>query len=138
MSYSRLRGVSLLTALLGLSACTTAQPVGSGWARAPDLSVWSAMGVAREIAVEQEVLCFGRNPALVEARWRAAYGAREDWIEGAMVRRYGLPALVRAETDPIGREPCERVRGNRWRDHYARLLRVLELRLYPRESWRTG
>ena len=128
----------LIAALLALAGCTKTAPVGMGWARAPDLSVWSAMDVAREIALEQEVLCFGRNPAAVEAKWRATYGAREQWIEAALTRRYGMPAMARAETDPIGREPCERVRGNVWREDYARLLRILELRLYPRESWQTA
>ena len=57
-------------------------------------------------------------------------------VVAAVARRYGSAAMARAEAGLIGREPCERVCGNRRREHYARVLRFLELRLYPDEAWR--
>ena len=54
--------------------------IGTGWSRAPDLSVYAAMDAAGEMAREQDVLCSGGNPAVVVDHWRARFGAREDWI----------------------------------------------------------
>jgi hypothetical protein len=128
--------------VLLLSACA-AQPrygyptIGTGWSRAPDLSVYGALDVAAEVAREQEVLCFRRNPAQVDAAWRAEFGARVDWIAAAMVERYGAAAVAQATAQPIGRVPCPTIENDKWRRSYARLLHTLELRLYPADQWST-
>ena len=128
--------MTLIAAVSLLSACAsaprTSYPVtGTGWSRAPDLSVYGALDVAAEVAREQEVLCYGRNPAEMDARWRAEFGARADWIAAAMVERYGRGAVMQATTQPVGRVPCPTIEDRKWRRAYARLLRILELRLYP-------
>lgn len=131
--------IALLSALL-LAGCAT-QPhyttpaVGTGWSRAPDLSVYGALDVAAEVAREQEILCFGRNPAEVDAAWRAEFGARADWIAATMIDRYGADAVALATSQAVGREPCPTIANNEWRRSYARLLRTLELRLYPAGHW---
>jgi hypothetical protein len=38
----------------------------------------------------------------------------------------------------VGREPCPTFREDRWHRHHARLLRMLELRLYPKDYWSAG
>jgi hypothetical protein len=134
-----MRAAVLLAAAL-LAGCA-GQPryhhpaVGTGWSRAPDLSVYGALDVAAEVARSQEVLCFGRNPADVDAAWRAEFGARADWIAAAMVERYGAGAVAQATAQPIGRVPCPTIEDQEWRRSYARLLRTLELRLYPADYW---
>ena len=132
---------AVLISLLFASACAAPPPdpkVGTGWSRAPDLSVYEGMRTAGELAREQEIACWGRNPASVERRWRAEFGAREDWIAAALAHRYGTVALAAYQPDSPPREPCPDIINYRWERHYARLLRLLELRLYPRESWSTG
>jgi hypothetical protein len=133
---------AILLAVLALAGCAAepryVQPsVGTGWSRAPDLSVYGAMDVAAEVAREQEMLCFGRDPAAVDAAWRAEFGARADWIAAAMVDRYGHEAVAQATAQPVGRVACPAIEDRRWRRSYARLLRTLELRLYPADYWST-
>ena len=136
-----MRGAALLAALLVTGCATppryTVPAVGTGWSRAPDLSVYGALDVAAEVAREQEVLCYWRNPAEMDARWRAEFGARADWIAAAMIDRYGAEAVAQAIAQPIGREPCPTLANDRWRRSYARLLRTLEIRLYPPGYWST-
>jgi hypothetical protein len=129
---------AVLISLLFVSACAVPYvnpTVGTGWSRAPDLSVYGGMRAAGVLAREQEILCWGRNPDSVEVRWRSEFGAREDWIAAALANRYGTGALAAYEPDSPPREPCPEIIDDRWERHYARLLRLLELRLYPRESW---
>jgi hypothetical protein len=134
--------LALLLATVLLAGCA-GQPryhyptVGTGWSRAPDLSVYGALDTAAEVAREQEVLCYGRNPADVDAAWRTEFGARADWIAAAMVDRYGPDAVALATAQPIGRVTCPTIEDRKWRRAYARLLRTLELRLYPPGYWST-
>jgi hypothetical protein len=129
---------ALLISLLFASACA-APPIDphveTGWSRAPDLSVYAGMRTAGELAREQEILCWSRDPASVVSRWRSVFGAREDWIAAALVHRYGIAAVAAYEPVSPPREPCPEIIDDEWERHYARLLRLLELRLYPRESW---
>jgi hypothetical protein len=131
-----------MAASLALAGCATATPsvpaVGTGWSRAPDLSVYSAMQTAGRVAREQDVLCERRNPAEVDDLWRAQFSEREAWIANALEVRYGA-AAVRANAGlSVGREPCPTVRNDRWHRHHARLLHLLELRLYPKDHWSAG
>ena len=111
-------------------------PVDAGWSRAPDLSVYGALRLSSELAQEQEILCRGRNPAVVEDRWRAAYAAREAWITDALTRRYGTSAIARAARVNVGRITCATFSDDRWRKHHYRMLRLLEYRLVPRDHFR--
>jgi len=127
--------------LLGLGGCTAADrpydtgKVGTGWSRAPDLSVYGAMDMAGELAREAEVLCRGTNPGAVAERWRAEFAAREAWIRSVLVQRYGAAAVEMEEAREVGRIRCPTIPNKEWRRNYAQLLRVLELRLYPPEHW---
>lgn len=111
-------------------------PVGTGWSRASDLSVYGALRLASGLAQEQEVLCAGRNPARVEDRWRAAYAAREAWIADALRARYGQAAVARAGAAEVGRITCPAVTSSVWRRHHHRMLHLLEYRLVPRDHFR--
>jgi hypothetical protein len=142
MAFTANLSLSALAGLLALTACSSSYypgpPVGAGWSRAPDLSVYVALNQAGQLAREQEILCLGRNPALVDDRWRGEFGARHEWIEAALAARHGAEVLAASERRLIGREPCPEIINDRWERHYSRLLRLLELRLYPRESWSSG
>ncbi|HEV2747293.1 MAG TPA: hypothetical protein VGW34_08350 [Allosphingosinicella sp.] len=128
----------LVLAALALSVGCGAPPPGTGWSRAPDLSVYGAMDLAGELAREQEVLCLGRNPAAVEARWHAQFGAREAWIAATLAARHGAAAVAEAERPMVSREPCPLVVDHKWRRHHRDMLRLLELRLHPRMSRSDG
>lgn len=139
------RRTALVTAAtLILFGCTTSEPsrtgprAGTGWSRAPDMSVYAAMDMAGDIAREQEILCRGRSPASVEERWRYQFGAREDWITAALAARYGDAAVTEARSRVSGRERCTDIPNDDWRRSHARLLRLLELRLYPKDYWPAG
>ena len=128
--------------LLPLAGCTADRTyssgrVGTGWSRAPDLSVYGAMDMAGELARETEIVCRGRNPDAVSQRWQAEFGAREDWIRTALAQRYGAEALAAEERRVPGRSRCTTIDLDEWRSHYANLLRVLELRYYPPGHWET-
>ncbi|HEV2541303.1 MAG TPA: hypothetical protein VGU70_00930 [Methylobacterium sp.] len=143
--FEGLRAFTLLLAalfLLPLAGCTadrtySSGPVGTGWSRAPDLSIYGAMDMAGELARESEIVCRGRKPGAVSRRWQAEFGAREDWIRSALAQRYGAEALAAEERRVPGRSRCTTFDLDDWRSHYADLLRVLELRYYPPGHWET-
>lgn len=113
-------------ALLALAAgCTTP---GTGWSRAPDLSVYGAMDQYGAIAREQSMLCGGFGTAAVDAAWREDFGAREAAVTARLTERHGADAVAAAE-GRIQRVPCEDVPTLKWRHRYERLLRLLETRL---------
>ena len=115
--------------LLLLAGCAT--HAGTGWSRAPDLSVYSAMTTFGGTARDHSVLCSGFGSAAVEARWQRAFAAREAAVQAALVARHGPRAVSEAQALGLEarRAPCPEVPNDRWRDHYARLLRLLETRL---------
>ena len=133
-----MKGALLAAILLSISGPALARdyPVGTGWSRAPDLSVYGALVLSSALAREQDILCAGRNPARVEDDWRTTYAAREAWIADALATRYGEAAVARAANMQIGRITCPTLADRQWRRHHGRMLRLLELRLYPREQWR--
>ena len=128
-----------------MAGCTTyASPppppiVGTGWSRAPDLSVYAAMRTAAQMAREQDVLCWGRNPAQVDDYWNKQFGPREAWIAAALAARYGDVALeVNGQPMRTAREDCPDIIDDYWHDQHAQLLHMLELRLYPKSYWSAG
>jgi hypothetical protein len=131
-----MRGLFLLGLLIATSAAARDLTVGTGWSRAPDLSVYGALVLSSRLAQEQEILCRGRNPARIEDEWRAAYGAREAWIADALRRRYGLGPVARAADVKVGRLTCPTIADRSWLRHHDRVLRLLELRLVPRDHFR--
>ena len=97
------------------------------------------MRTAGEIAREQDVLCWGRNPAEMDAFWQSQFGPREAWIADALASRYGEAALEpNGQPLRVGRERCPDIRDDYWHDQHARLLHMLELRLYPQDYWSAG
>lgn len=129
---TRGRGAALgLIALAGLSACATNSPSAplAGWNRAPDLSVYAAMEMYGGIAREQSLLCGGFSPASVQAHWADDFGAREAAVEAALAVRHGAEAVAHAEAEPVRQVQCGDVIDLRWRHTYARMLRLLEMRL---------
>ena len=139
------RGFALVLAALAGCSLNPPEPLpGTGWSRAPDMSVYAAMDLAGDLARENEVLCLGRNPAAVDARWRERYGGREAARGSAHPpppRAGGAPPPggggggappPPAAAQVGGREPCPEIVDHRWRREYAKLLRVLETRLYPK------
>ena len=140
---SRRLTLAMAVALL-LSGCGTTNSretvpaVGTGWSRAPDLSVYGGMVLAGKLAREQDVLCARQNPALIDSYWRAEFEARETWIANALTNLYGADAVAREANRRVGRATCPTIRDDNWRREHARLLHLLELRLYPREHWRTA
>lgn len=115
--------------LAGFAGCSTAP--GTGWSRAPDLSVYSAMTTFGDIAREQSTLCAGFRPAGVAEDWRGDFGAREAAVAAALAARHGAAAVSDAEAAAVAtrRVACSDVLSPRWRRHYVRLLRLLEARL---------
>lgn len=117
--------------LIGAALFATPAAAGTGWSRASDLSVWSAMRLYGGIAREQSVLCAGFAPARVAARWDDRYGAREAALRQALIARHG-DAAVRLAADPRAlREPCRPLPDGYWERRYAELLRLLESRMDP-------
>jgi hypothetical protein len=102
---------------------------GSGWSRAPDLSVYSSAHAYARVAWEQDVYCEGASPAAASAGFERDYGAREAAVRAALVARHGEAALARAGRHFVARVPCGDVPDGQWRERYGRLLRVLEIRL---------
>lgn len=114
-----------------LAGCATAPPPGAGWSRASDLSVYEAMIDYAALAQERDVLCAGFPRDRIAARWAARYGARQDWIEAALAGRYGTQAVAEAAADPPPAVECGTPFVNQWQTAYARLLRLMETRLWP-------
>ena len=130
-----MKGAFLIAAAATLAGCSAAhdyQPIpGTGWSRAPDLSVYSAMTEFATIAREQEMLCQGFGPESVQGYWERQFGAREDYVRASLVARYGAEAVAEAEAEAVAmrRVPCRDYPYPTWRYRYARLLRLLETRL---------
>jgi hypothetical protein len=84
-----------------------------------------------DVAREQSVLCGGFGTESVDRHWREDFAARTDAVTRALVARHGAQSVGAAEAAaaPTRRVPCEEVPNGRWRDNFARLLRLLETRL---------
>jgi hypothetical protein len=119
--------IAPLLAAAALAGCSTAP--GTGWSRASDLSVYGAMTVYARAALDQEVLCAGFTPASTAADWAREFGARQEAVTEAMNRRYGGQALARARATWAPSVACRELPDHRWRQRYARQLRLLEIRL---------
>jgi hypothetical protein len=126
-------GLLLVAPLLGLSGCTTGS-IDTGWSRAPDLSIYSAMNHFGAVAREQAVLCAGRSPHRIDQEWQRDYGLRHEAVRTAMTARYGAAAIERARLAAGPRVPCEPLTYERWWDSYNQLLRLLELRMSDRSN----
>jgi hypothetical protein len=114
-----------------LAGCSTMDNAhaGSGWSRAPDLTVYGAMEMYGGIAREQSMLCGGFRTEVVRDRWRSDFGARAEAVEAALVARHGAEAVQRAGLYPTRRVACPNIPDMSWRVQYARMLRLLETRL---------
>ncbi len=121
----------VLLAALALAGCATTNNVhaGSGWSRAPDLAVYRAMEMYGGIAREQSMLCQGFRPEVVRERWREDFQARADAVTAALVARYGAEEVGQDRLAPTRRVSCTDIPDLSWREHYARMLRLLEIRL---------
>lgn len=121
--------VLLALLCLSLAGCSTAP--GTGWSRAPDLSVWSAMNLFGNAAREQSFLCSGFDPVSVERRWAEDFAGREQWVRDALVARHGADAVDAAEAQAAATRTieCGNAMDSKWRRHHGRLLRLLESRL---------
>lgn len=123
---------ALSIAAAALAGCETASlPPGTGWSRAPDLSVYTAMLQFGDVAREQAILCGGFGTESVARHWRADFAARTDAVTRALVGRHGEAKVDAAEAAaaPTRRVPCETIPTGHWHDSYAQLLRLLETRL---------
>jgi hypothetical protein len=127
-------GLAAVLAASLLAGCA-AQPVRpapeTGWSRAPDLSVFSAMTLYGEVARTESSLCRGVSPMTIEHDWREDFGAREQAVVSALTARHGVEAVGAAEGAAAAtrRVPCPDVLTFRWQYEYERLLHLLELRL---------
>ena len=93
-------------ALLALAAgCTTP---GTGWSRAPDLSVYGAMDQYGAIAREHSVLCGGFSTAAVGEAWREDFGAREAAVTARLVERHGAGDVAAAVASRSAARPLRR------------------------------
>jgi len=117
--------------LAGAAGCSTVDRphAGNGWGRAPDLAVYRAMEMYGGIAREQSILCQGFRPEAVRESWRRDFGVRADAVTNAMVERYGAEEVGHDRLAPTRRVPCTDIPDLNWRAQYARMLRLLEVRL---------
>jgi len=113
-------------AVAALAGCAG---TGSGWSRAPDVSVYSSAHAYARVAWEQDVYCQGTEPGRASASLEREFGAREAAVRTALIARHGEAALARAGRHFVARVPCGDIPDAQWRDRYGRLLRVLEIRL---------
>lgn len=123
--------LSLALAVL-LAGCAGPGPApGSGWSRAPDLSAYSAMMTFASVARDQSALCYGYSLATITGEWDRDFGEREQAVIAALVARHGAEAVRKAEAQatPTQGVECPEVQNWRWQQNYARLLRLLEMRL---------
>jgi hypothetical protein len=118
--------IPAVLAAFAAAGCTTP---GTGWSRAPDLSVYGAMDQYGAIAREQSVLCGGFGTATVADAWQEDFGAREAAVTARLADRHGTGAVAAAVEGRRLRAPCEPVPTLKWRHRYERLLRLLEARL---------
>jgi hypothetical protein len=114
-------------ALLALAGCSTAP--GTGWSRADDFSVYSTMRVFARAAQDQEIYCAGFSPASARDHFERDFGARDAAVTAAFRARHGDDAIAEAGRVYAPRVACGDVPDRQWRDRYARLLRLLEIRL---------
>lgn len=114
-------------ALAASAGCATAP--GTGWSRAPDLSVYSTMNLYARVAWEQQVLCDGVAPDRASALWARDYSGRQAAVTAALEARHGADAVGRAVPPAMQRVPCGDLPDLAWRERYARLLHLLEIRL---------
>jgi hypothetical protein len=119
----------LALAAVALLAVPAAAAPGTGWSRAPDLSVYSAMTVFGVVAREEMTLCGGFATARVVDRWQRDFSAREAAVTAALVDRHGAEAVSRAVARPHRRLGCPDVPYGVWRRRYTRLLNLLERRM---------
>lgn len=124
-----MRRAAALLAALALAGCASTAP-GTGWTRAGDLSVYSSMHVFARAARDQEIYCQGRDPDRIAAEWARDYQARQAAVSLALANRYGLETMRRARATYAPRVACGDVPDPQWRTRYARLLRLLEIRLH--------
>lgn len=120
------RTASLLLAC-ALAGCSSAP--GTGWSRASDLNVYGSLDVYARAAVDQEVLCAGFTPASTSAAWEREFGGRQEAVTQAMTERYGAAAIARVRQTWAPSVACRELPDHRWRQRYARQLRLLEIRL---------
>ena len=114
-------------ALLGAAAASAAP--GTGWSRAPDLSVYGALTTFGQVAREESALCAGFRTASVMRRWESEFAGREAAVTAALVERHGAAAVERAAQMPTRRVECPDVPYGVWWRHYERLLALLERRM---------
>ncbi len=117
-----------LPALAGCADGSLGGP-GTGWSRAPDLSVYSSMTLYGRTAREQSMLCGGFSPVSVRSHWERDFGARESAVAARLIARHGADAVQGADVDAGRSVECPDVPDLHWRHQYARLLRLLEMRL---------
>ncbi len=122
-----MRRIALLPLAALLGGCSTAP--GSGWSRAGDLRVYGAMHVFERAALDQEMLCAGFSPESTRDSWEREFAAREAAVAAALEARYGAQALAETRATWGPRVACRTLPDPAWRRRYARLLRLLELRL---------
>lgn len=120
--------IALAGLALGAAVPALAAP-GSGWSRAPDLSVYGALTTVGQVAREEAALCAGFRTARVMERWERDFGVREAAVTAALVERHGADAVRRAAALPNRRTECPDVPYGVWRRHYSRLLELLERRM---------
>lgn len=125
----RLAAASLGALALALAACASTAP-GTGWTRASDLSVYASMHVFARAALDQEDYCLGRDPDRTRADWAREFEARQAAVSLALASRYGREAMRRARATYAPRVACGDVPDPQWHTRYARLLRLLEIRLH--------
>ena len=120
-----------LLAASALAGCSTTGDLnaGSGWSRAPDLAVYRAMEMYGGIAREQSMLCQGFRPEAVRESWRQDFETRSDAVIAALVERYGPEEVGHDRLAPTRRVSCTDIPDLSWREQYARMLRLLEIRL---------
>lgn len=122
-----MRRIALVLFAAALGACSTAP--GTGWSRSDDLRVYGAMHVYERAALDQELLCAGFTLESTRDAWRREFGARTDAVAAALEARYGAAAIAEARATWAPRVACRTLPDPAWRRRYARLLRLLELRL---------
>jgi hypothetical protein len=123
------RSILALAALALTAAMPALAAPGTGWSRAPDLSVYGAMTTMGQVAREEATLCAGFRTARVMERWERDFGSRQAAVTAALVERHGYDAVRRATQMPTRRTSCPAIPYGVWRGNYERLLVLLERRM---------